>query len=511
MVDAPNQSKVIPPASESKGRGKGARASRELGMGLLFLGPNILGFLTFTLVPLIYSLVLAFSNWDLRLHNPFRPENHIQFVGLANFYRLLSDSDFWRYFMMGMPAGIALSLMAAILLTKDLRGGNKLNWFGLIVTAIFAASVTIYAVYGSGNRGMTLLLLAVAAAILVGGTIGGSSVYRTLFYLPNFTSGVATMLLWKKLFQPTGGVINNLLAPPLAHLTHFINARSPWEIAIGMWLLMLASLAVFGWAVSRLRRFWTDGDIGTSALAVGLFFILLPTVLAQAWLPAMPWSTSLMAGGAFLLLGWQWGKARAGRDLQPPRALEGVGSALVLAITMMVAQLALIGLALVCWNLPDNAAAADGLLPPSWLQSGTWVKPAFIFMGLWGSIGSGTMLLYIAALTNVPPELYEAADIDGAGRFAKFWNVTWPQLAPTTFFIVVMGMIGGLQGGFDQAKVMTSGGPAGASTTLTYMIYQEGFETGRLGYSSAAAWTLFLLVLIVTAFNWQFGNKYVND
>ena len=167
---------------------------------------------------------------------------------------------------------------------------------------------------------------------------------------------------------------------------------------------------------------------------------------------------------------------------------------------------------MVIWNLPVSARAGDGLTPPGWMQSTTWVKPGLMMMGLWGAMGSGNMLLYLAALTNVPPELYEAADIDGAGNFAKFWNVTWPQLAPTTFFIVVMSVIGGLQSGFDQAQVMTAGGgPAGASTTLSYMIYSEGFQTGRFGYSAGAAWTLFLMVLVVTAFNWQFGNKLVND
>jgi multiple sugar transport system permease protein len=121
------------------------------------------------------------------------------------------------------------------------------------------------------------------------------------------------------------------------------------------------------------------------------------------------------------------------------------------------------------------------------------------------------MLLYLAALTNVPGELYEAADIDGAGRLARFWNVTWPQLAPTTFFILVMSVIGGLQGGFEMAKVMTGGGPAGATTTLSYFIYIEGFETVRLGFASAVAWALFAIILLVTLFNWRFGNQYVND
>lgn len=121
------------------------------------------------------------------------------------------------------------------------------------------------------------------------------------------------------------------------------------------------------------------------------------------------------------------------------------------------------------------------------------------------------MLLYLAGLSNVPVELQEAADIDGATRFQRFWHVTWPQLAPTTFFIAVMSTIGGLQGGFEAARTMTQGGPDGSTTTLAYFIYIEGFETGRLSFASAVSWTLFLLVFSITMFNWRFGNKYVND
>jgi multiple sugar transport system permease protein len=127
--------------------------------------------------------------------------------------------------------------------------------------------------------------------------------------------------------------------------------------------------------------------------------------------------------------------------------------------------------------------------------------------GALGAIGSNNMLLYLAALTNIPQDLYEAAEIDGASPLETFWNVTWPQLAPTTFFIFIMSLIYGLQGGMEMAKTMTEGGPAGSTTTLSYFIYTEGFETGRLGYASAISWALFLLVFSVTMVNWKFGNK----
>jgi multiple sugar transport system permease protein len=148
-----------------------------------------------------------------------------------------------------------------------------------------------------------------------------------------------------------------------------------------------------------------------------------------------------------------------------------------------------------------------GFLPAQW---GLGAREAILIMGIWGAVGSGSMLLYLAALMNVPKELQEAAQIDGASPWRVFRNVTWPQLAPTTFFILVMGFIGGLQGGFEQAKIMTGGGPAGTTTTLAYYIYTKAFEEFRMGYASAVSLVLFLLIFAVTAVNWKFGNREVS-
>ena len=144
---------------------------------------------------------------------------------------------------------------------------------------------------------------------------------------------------------------------------------------------------------------------------------------------------------------------------------------------------------------------------PDWLLSIAWAKPAIMLMGIWTAVGGTNMLLYLAGISNVPPELYEAAEIDGAGRWAMFRHVTWPQLAPTTFFIVVMSAIGGLQGGFEQARVMTGGGPAESTITLGYFIYQKGFEEYQLGYASAIAWVMFLMIFALTLVNWKFGKS----
>jgi ABC-type sugar transport system permease subunit len=312
---------------------------RRFGAALPFVLPNLLGFLIFTTFPVLFSFAIAFSNWDLQRSVPFR------WTGFENFVTLFQDNDFWIYFantvyfLIGMPVAIAGSLALALLLSQKIRG---------VV------------------------------------------VYRTLFYLPSFTSGVALMILWKALYNPDFGPIN-------AAINGFSDALH-LGIHAPQWLLATANL-------------------------VGL-------------------------------------------DVEK--------------VTF------------------------------STKQFGLGARDAIIIMGVWTAIGGSNMLLYLAALTNVPQDLQEAAQLDGATRWQVFQNVTWPQLAPTTFFIVVMSFIGGLQGGFEQARVMTNGGPAGTTTTLSYYIYNKAFEEFQIGYASAVSWVLFAIIFAVTLVNWKFGNKEVN-
>lgn len=151
-----------------------------------------------------------------------------------------------------------------------------------------------------------------------------------------------------------------------------------------------------------------------------------------------------------------------------------------------------------------------GVVGPRWLESTLWAKPALMLMGFWGSVGGMNVVLYLAALQNINPELYEAAEVDGARSWSQFWTITWPMVSPTTFFILIMGIIGGFQGGFDAAYVMTRGGPAGATTTLSYYIYETGFQFFYMGRASAASWLLFLMVMVFTWINWKMAGKKVH-
>jgi multiple sugar transport system permease protein len=316
------------------------RRHSDFRAAMLFLLPNFLGFAIFTAVPVLWSLGASFTNWTMSREVP------LAWTGLENFREMLHDSEFWLYslntfyLMLGIPIGIFGSLFLAMLLSQKLRG---------------------------------------------------MVVYRTMFYLPTFTNGVALMILWKALYNPDFGPIN-------AALNWFFHTfHIPLEPPA--WLLSTHSL-----------------------------FALSP---------------------------------------------ERVGF--------------------------------DGT------QFGLGARDALIIMGIWIAIGGNNMLLYLAALTNVPQELYEASAIDGAGRWTTFWNVTWPQLAPTTFFITIMSIIGGLTGGFEQARVMTQGKPAGTTITLSYYIYIKAFEQVQMGYASAISWALFLIIFVMTLVGWRFGSRAMGD
>ncbi|MDD5136894.1 MAG: sugar ABC transporter permease [Candidatus Omnitrophica bacterium] len=292
-------------------------SEKEAISGYLFILPNFIGFLVFTLLPVIFSLVFSFVKWDL-LSAPV-------FVGFSNFANLLKDPLFWKcfgntlYLMMIIPIQIMASLIVALVLNRKLRGMNF---------------------------------------------------FKTIFFLPTITNGVAICLLWYWIYNTDFGLINTII----------INTGK----------------------------------------ALGIHATGIP-----------------------------------------------------------------------------------------WLTSTAWAKPSLMMMGLWIMMGGYNMILFLAALQGVPRELYEAAAIDGAGAWEKFWSITWPMISPTTFFVTVMAVIGGFQGGFMQAYIMTGGGPEYSTTTLEYLIYNHLYSWHNVGYAAAIAWFVFIVIFLVTLFNWRFGGKLV--
>lgn len=144
---------------------------------------------------------------------------------------------------------------------------------------------------------------------------------------------------------------------------------------------------------------------------------------------------------------------------------------------------------------------------PGWLSSTEWSMPALFIMGAWRQAGFN-MVIFLAGLKGISQELYEAATVDGAGWFRRFFHITLPMLSPTMFFVVVVSVIGSFQV-FEQTYVLTQGGPAYSTLTLSYWIYQNAFEWFNMGKASALAYSLFVVVMFVTLIQFAGQRKWV--
>jgi multiple sugar transport system permease protein len=145
---------------------------------------------------------------------------------------------------------------------------------------------------------------------------------------------------------------------------------------------------------------------------------------------------------------------------------------------------------------------------PDWLNSSFWARPAVVILTLWKNVGF-TMVIYLAGLQAVPEELYDAAKVDGASAWQRFTHITVPMISPTTFFLLVIQMIGAFQL-FSEPYVMTRGGPAQATLTIVYYIYQNAFEFGRMGKASAIAWVLFAFIFVFTLIQIRLQRHWVH-
>jgi multiple sugar transport system permease protein len=165
------------------------------------------------------------------------------------------------------------------------------------------------------------------------------------------------------------------------------------------------------------------------------------------------------------------------------------------------------------FGLLNTFLAKIGIMGPYWFQDENWSKPALVIMSLW-NVGGG-MLIYLAALQGVPDQLYEAADLDGAGYWFKLRKITIPLISPAIFFNLIMSIIGSIQI-FTQAFVMTGKNQPGAEggpnqSTLFYVLYlyKKAFQEFKMGYASALAWILFIIILVLTIIQFRLSAKRV--
>lgn len=146
--------------------------------------------------------------------------------------------------------------------------------------------------------------------------------------------------------------------------------------------------------------------------------------------------------------------------------------------------------------------------PPNWLSDPLWAKPALIIMSVWHSAGY-YMVMFLAGLQNIPDDLYEATEVDGAGPWRRFWSITFPLLSPTTFLVCIL-LVMDVFNLFNQVYMMTSGGPSGTTETIVFYIYNHAFVWLHMGYACAIAWILLLIVFSLTLLQFKFQKRWVH-
>lgn len=145
--------------------------------------------------------------------------------------------------------------------------------------------------------------------------------------------------------------------------------------------------------------------------------------------------------------------------------------------------------------------------PPGWLSSPRWALISLVIMMVWSGLGFD-LIIYLAGLQGIPKALYEAAEVDGAGAWRKFFHITLPMLSPTTFFLFVTRIIHSFEV-FAPVNIMTQGGPGDSTSVLVYHMYIQAFNLYKFGYGSAIAWVLFLIIFAVTLIQWKWQNRWV--
>jgi len=521
---------------------RSSRHRQVLLVALLLLAPNFIGFLIFTLGPVVFSAGMALTDWNLARHGSGSVA--VQWVGVQNFVRLLGfHRGLWSspadhpWLWLGLFGGLVLAAVGTAAAAWRLRkpkgysdDNPDLRYMVLLaVGGLLAVSVVQTALDGTWHAHPRLGMLWPAIRFIVAvGCV--AAVVRHL--LRDYEAGEA-----RRLLLLAGSLLGCLgfgwLAVKVGYRTFAIwepNSRTFWLYFYNTVFLMIGlPLSIAGSLVMALILYRTVEVAGwrrrvllaAAVLVIGAGGAFVLHRLALGF--SVDLLALIAAACAIAALGILFGTTAFRTILYLPSLSMSVATFILwqkmfnpeigpinnfLRSLFDTAPFEWIEGACRWWN--PLLGEAWELTPPEWLLDPAWAKPALILMGVWAGLGSNSMLLYLAGLANISPELYEAADIDGASRWRRFWNVTWPQLAPTTFFITVMGCIGGLQGGFEQARVMTSGGPAGSTTTLSYFLYTEAFELSNMGYGCAIAWALFAIVFALTMVNWRFGNELVN-
>jgi multiple sugar transport system permease protein len=272
---------------------------------------------------------------------------------------------------------------------------------------------------------------------------------------------------------------------------------SPWLIGFVVFLLgpMVASIylsltdykmikAPVWIGLANYERMFSDPFVAKSLQVTATFtFISVPMSIILALSVAMLLNQKIVASGVFRTIFYL------------PSLISGVAVAIVFAWIFNYR-----------FGILNFLLGLVGIDGPNWLGHPRYVLWAFIIMGLWG-IG-GNVVIFLAALQGVPVSLHEAAKIDGANGWHRFRNITLPLITPVLLFTLIMGIIGTFQT-FTTSYIMTGGGPANATLFFLLYLYRNAFNWFEMGYASALAWLLFIIILTCTLILWRSSGRWV--
>lgn len=372
--------------------GKSTLGRNEARWGYLFIAAPLIGFLIFAAFPLLMSLYLSFTSYDLA--------NAPRWTGTDNWNRIFSIT------------------LAEVPYMTDKTTGETLYRCGRETVVESQIGAFAGQTDPRGNPITCAPRTTPASEALPGG-------YEVVYNLPtfgrNYVLAARDPILWISLFN-----------------TAFMLLAIPISMAVALIVAMALNQQIMG------SRFFRT-----------IFY--LPTILPIA----------------ALALIWLW-------ILNPDYGLLNFG--------------------LRSFGLTELGST-------NWLQNAYTVKPALILMGVWRGFGY-QMVIFLAGLQGISRSLYEAAEIDGAGAWAKFRFITWPGLTPTTFFLFITSMIGALQV-FVEPQIMTQGQPYFSSTTTVMVIWQNAFRDLQMGYAAAQAWLLGGITMILTVINFTLSRRWV--
>ena len=469
-MSAPTSSPPAPATRASEGGTRSrhvdpTRRQQAVAAWLLAL-PFVLLFVVFSLGPVLASLGMSFTDMKrIDIRNPFA----VEFVGIDNYTKLVQDPLFRKvtlntllYLVLGVPLTMAVALLVAI-------GINRVERF----------------------RGFL----------------------RVGYYLPVVTSIVAVSVVWKFLYRDNGGLFNTILGWVGIDGPGWLDSTTlalPSLVLMAVWrnfgTLMVIFLAFsLGPVLLSLGMSFTDmkrTDI-RNPFAVDIVGLENYVQLVQDPLFRKVTLNTLL----YLLLGVPATMAvalAAAVGINRIERLRGffrVGYYLPVVTSIVAVS--------VVWKYlyRDNGGLFNtvlgwvGIDGPGWLDSTTLALPSLVLMAVWRNAGT-LMVIFLAALQTIPQEVTEAAEVDGATGWSRFRHVTLPLLRPTLLFGAVITGIGYLQF-FEEAVVMTKGGPLDSTRSVTYFVFDQ-FGFGNYGYAAAASYLLFLAVVLLTwlQFRW---------